>query len=90
MIHLRNVSVHWHNQLVLTNLNWCLEPMQQWAIVGPNGAGKSTLLAVLGGKKSISAGNITHSFGTEPLRNVVEMVAADFSFNALLRSAAQY
>ena len=90
MIHLRNVSVRWHNQLVLANLNWCLEPMQQWAIVGPNGAGKSTLLAVLGGKKSISSGSITHSFGTEPLRNVVEMVAADFSFNALLRSAAQY
>ncbi len=34
------------NAEILTNINWCLDRGQHWAVLGPNGSGKTTLLKI--------------------------------------------
>ncbi|CAH1852502.1 ABC transporter ATP-binding protein [Convivina intestini] len=44
-----NVSVARGNRQILTDINWTIQPQQNWAILGLNGAGKTTLLKMIHG-----------------------------------------
>jgi len=54
----RNVSAHYGNMTVLSDINFSVSCGNRLAIIGPNGAGKSTLLRILAGIKKHSAGDI--------------------------------
>lgn len=47
---------------VLHNLNWTIEPGENWAVVGSNGAGKSTLLRLLAGDETPAYGGFVQRF----------------------------
>ena len=43
---------------ILTNISFCFESGQMYAILGPSGSGKTTLLSLLGGLDTPTKGNI--------------------------------
>ncbi|MEZ4900425.1 MAG: ATP-binding cassette domain-containing protein [Spirosomataceae bacterium] len=90
MILLQNAFVRRYDTVVLSNLNIQFQVGEQWAIIGENGSGKSTLLEVLAGKWPVWRGTLTHDYSTTLLSKVVELVPSDYSFNRIIKSAAQY
>ena len=58
-IRLDDLSVDFDGQFQLTNINWTLEPGQQWLIAGANGSGKSALAAVLAGEGDVVSGTVS-------------------------------
>jgi len=80
---LQNVSVRKYDTPVLFDLNWQINPGEQWAIVGGNGAGKTTLLETIAERWATVRGKLTK-------KGTVEFVANDYSFHRIARAAAQY
>jgi molybdate transport system ATP-binding protein len=83
VISLTNVSVRKYDTPVLHELQWQVQPGEQWAVTGGNGSGKTTLLETMAGRWATARGTF-HRQGT------VEFVANDYSFNRIVRAAAQY
>jgi len=54
----RGLSVGWHGQSVLSNVDLCLHAGERFALVGANGSGKTTLLRALGGLEPVLAGSV--------------------------------
>lgn len=78
-----NVSVRKYDTPVLFDINWRINPGEQWAIVGGNGSGKTTLLETIAGRWATAQGRFNK-------QGTVEFVANDYSFNRIARAAAQY
>lgn len=58
-ISIRNATVFIDRVPILHELDWTIQPGENWAIIGRNGAGKSTLLRLLAGDEIIAwGGNI--------------------------------
>lgn len=89
LISLQNVSVRKYESTVLSAINWNVENGENWAIVGPNGAGKTILLDIIAGKWPVLAGKINYGWET-PLRETVELVSNDYSFNRIVSAGAEY
>ncbi len=49
LIQLRNVSVHYGERAIISNINWVIKPGEFWQLIGPNGSGKSTILSLISG-----------------------------------------
>ncbi|MCR8924387.1 ATP-binding cassette domain-containing protein [Dasania sp. GY-MA-18] len=60
---LQQVNVSYHEQAILTDINWQLQPGQHCHISGPNGAGKSTLLSMICGDNHKAYGQNISLFG---------------------------
>jgi molybdate transport system ATP-binding protein len=90
MLSLQNAFIRRYDTVILSDLNLHIQAGEQWAIVGENGSGKSTLLEVLAGKWPVWRGKFTHDYGNVLLSKVVELVPSDYSFNRIVKSAAQY
>lgn len=90
MLSLQNAFIRRYDTIVLSDINLQIQTGEQWAIVGENGSGKSTLLEVLAGKWPVWRGKITHDYGNVLLSKVAELVPSDYSFNRIIKSAAQY
>jgi molybdate transport system ATP-binding protein len=90
MLSLQNAFIRRYDTVVLSDLNLQIQTGEQWAIVGENGSGKSTLLEVLAGKWPVWRGKLTHDYGNVLLSKVAELVPSDYSFNRIIKSAAQY
>lgn len=90
MLSLQNAFIRRYDTVVLSDLNLQIQTGEQWAIVGENGSGKSTLLEVLAGKWPVWRGKLTHDYGDVLLSKVAELVPSDYSFNRIIKSAAQY
>ena len=56
---LENLSVDFDGRFQLSDVNWTIEPGQQWLIAGANGSGKSALAAVLAGEGAVTSGTMT-------------------------------
>jgi len=85
----QNVSVRKYDAVVLSNINWEIKSDENWAIVGPNGSGKTILLDILAGKWPIWKGKLQYGWD-QPLREVIELVSNDYSFNRIVSSGAEY
>lgn len=90
MLSLQNAFIRRYDTIVLSDINLQIHTGEQWAIVGENGSGKSTLLEVLAGKWPVWRGKLTHDYGNVLLSKVAELVPSDYSFNRIIKSAAQY
>ena len=73
MIKLKDLSVNFGNQRVLSDINLDIAPGKWHCLVGPNGAGKSTLLKVLLGRVAYS-GEAKEN-GVEIFRNLKREIA---------------
>ena len=56
----KHCTVRYLGRILFTDLNFCIEPGQHWALVGPSGAGKSTLLAALAGQYVVTGGSASY------------------------------
>ncbi len=83
LLSLSDVHVRKFDVPVLANISWSVKQGEQWAVVGGNGSGKSVLLDTIAGRLMPRSGKIRRH--AKP-----ELVAADYSFNRIVRSAAQY
>lgn len=55
---LDQLSVDFDGRFQLDNINWSIQPGQQWLIAGANGSGKSALAAVLAGEGDRLSGTL--------------------------------
>ena len=83
IISFNNVSIRKFDTPVLTDLNWKIEPGEQWAVIGSNGSGKTTLLETIAGRWACSQGLLQK-------KGTIEFVASDYSFHRIVRASAQY
>lgn len=88
LFQLQNATLRRPNGFVLSDLNWTLQPGEQWAILGPSGSGKSLFLDALAGKVRPSAGHLAYGEGLSGAS--VEAVARDYSFDWRVAGAAQF
>lgn len=88
MLSLQNAFIRRYDTVVLSDLTIKIQTGDQWAIVGENGSGKSTLLEVLAGKWPVWRGKLLHDYETPLLSKVAELVPADYSFNRIIKAAA--
>ncbi len=58
MIRIENVSFHYGDKPVLTNVSLKIPPSGVTALIGPNGAGKSTLLSLIARLNPLQSGQI--------------------------------
>ena len=59
MIHVNNLTLSFHDNCILNQINFAIKPHEIVAIIGASGAGKSTLLRCLNLLEKPQAGNIT-------------------------------
>lgn len=55
-ISIKNTSVFIDRVQILHDINWVINPGENWAVLGGNGAGKSTLLRLLAGDEIVAYG----------------------------------
>ena len=46
-VELKNVTIQYHQQIILNDINWQIKKGEKWCVSGPNGSGKSTLLSLI-------------------------------------------
>lgn len=88
-ITLENVFVRKYDTTVLSGIDWKVSSGEHWALIGPNGSGKTTLLDILAGKWPIWKGKLQYGF-TIPIREAIEFVPNDYSFNRIVSAGAEY
>lgn len=89
LIKLDDVSVRKYDTTVLNGINWEIQKGEQWAMIGPNGSGKTTLLDVIAGKWPVWKGKLHYGFD-KPIREAIEFVPNDYSFNRIVSAGAEY
>jgi molybdate transport system ATP-binding protein len=85
----QNVSVRKYDSIVLSEISWDIRKGENWAIVGPNGSGKTILLDILAAKWPVWKGTVKYGW-TEPVREIVELVSNDYTFNRIVSAGAEY
>lgn len=63
LIELKQVSVNFHEQVVLKDITWQIKKGEFWQLLGPNGSGKSTLLNMIYGESTKGYGQDLYLFG---------------------------
>ncbi len=67
-VEINHLSIKYNEQLVLRDINLCIEEKDFIAIIGPNGGGKTTLLKVILGILTPDTGEVK-VFGREPKKS---------------------
>lgn len=60
---MRDVRVQFSGKIVLTGINWEINPGDFWELRGPNGSGKTTLISLITGDSPKAYGQDLHLFG---------------------------
>ena len=89
VLSLENISVRKYDSVVLSEVSWNVEAGQNWAITGLNGSGKTILLDIIAGKWPVWKGKI-HYNDSRPVREFIELVSNDYSFNRIVSAGAEY
>jgi molybdate transport system ATP-binding protein len=64
LVRMRNITVRYGKNAILSNVNWTIRAGESWALLGPNGAGKTTLLSLILGDNPQVYANEVVVFGT--------------------------
>jgi molybdate transport system ATP-binding protein len=59
---LDHITVRYLDKTLFTQLDWQIQPGEQWAITGQSGSGKSALLRTIAGKFNVINGGIRYHF----------------------------
>lgn len=86
---LQNISVRKYDSIVLSDISWAIQSGENWAIVGPNGSGKTILLDIIAGKWPVWKGTMKYGWD-QPVREIIELVSNDYSFNRIVSAGAEY
>ncbi len=62
-ITIQNLTKYYGDRLILSNLNFDIQPGEKVAILGPNGAGKTTLLHIIAGRLPYDDGHVSIGAG---------------------------
>jgi molybdate transport system ATP-binding protein len=89
LVSLQGITARKYNTTVLTDINWNIDNGSNWAVIGPNGSGKTILLDIIAGKWPVSKGKLQHNLNA-PLRDAIELVSNDYSFNRIVSAGAEY
>jgi len=89
LVSLLGVAARKYNTTVLSDIDWHIERGTHWAVIGPNGSGKTILLDVIAGKWPVSQGKISYELDG-PMRQAIELVSNDYSFNRIVSAGAEY
>ncbi len=71
-ITIQNLTKYYGDRLILSNLNFDIQPGEKVAILGPNGAGKTTLLHIIAGRLPYDDGHV--SIGTGRTVGVIDQM----------------
>ncbi len=63
LIAMKNTTVRYGKQVVLSRINWTVRRGENWAVLGPNGSGKSKLLELVTGDNVQGYANDIQLFG---------------------------
>lgn len=58
-VSIHGVEVRIDGRVIITGIDWRIEPGERWAVLGPNGCGKTTLMRVVGMALHPSKGTVT-------------------------------
>lgn len=58
MINIKNLSCKVGNHYLLNQINWQVNPGEQWIVFGLNGSGKTTLLSIIAGFRKYNSGEV--------------------------------
>lgn len=89
VVSIQEVFVRKYDSVVLSDISWNIEPGENWAVVGPNGSGKTILLDIIAGKWPVWKGKIKYAWD-RPIREIIELVSNDYSFNRIVSAGAEY
>ena len=63
LVEMKKVTVTYHKDPILSNVNWKMLPGEKWVLRGPNGSGKSTLASLILGDNPQAYSNYVRVFG---------------------------
>ncbi len=73
VLELTNITLERQSRTILRNINWMIEPGQQWVVMGLNGSGKTSLLTIITGYQWPTFGKVSvlgRRYGTVDLREM--------------------
>ncbi len=73
LIRIKDTDVYLGGRKILHDLNWTIEPGENWAVLGENGSGKTTLLKLLIGDVKPRHGGSILRFGNNNLKTIWEI-----------------
>jgi molybdate transport system ATP-binding protein len=83
VVHITNLNLWYRQKAVLQDLNWTINPSENWLVYGASGSGKTTLAKAIAGLVRAN-GNITLNFKPEAAQPpVVHYVANWYQFKDL-------
>ncbi len=59
LVNVKKLTVKVGRRMLLNEINWEVEPGQQWVVFGMNGSGKTTLLSAIAGYRHYSQGTVS-------------------------------
>jgi iron complex transport system ATP-binding protein len=86
-VQVKNATVYLKDTAALSDINWKVKPLENWAVVGNNGSGKTTLLKLVFGDLLPVEGGEIHWFGSRVWRGLMDIrqkvgfVSAEFQEN---------
>jgi zinc transport system ATP-binding protein len=72
VIDVKNLNFSYEKELILEDINLCVEDKDFLAVIGPNGGGKSTLLKLILGMYPLKIGNIS-VLGKTPTKSLTQI-----------------
>jgi iron complex transport system ATP-binding protein len=63
VLDIRNVTHSMNGRIIVSSVNWTVQPGEHWAILGPNGSGKTTLLKIACGYVWPNGGGVVYRKG---------------------------
>ena len=89
-IAIKDASVFIDRVPVLYDINWTINPGENWAVLGGNGAGKSTLLRLLAGDEIVAYGGVRLVSDRQQATYTYDITGEELVFSGIDNSVGVY